>query len=97
MALRKRSPELPRPFRAPLMPVTAILGILISLAMMLGLPGDTWLRLVIWLLAGLVIYFLYSRKHSKVQITWQLAEGIEEQMGRSTIPIHKDDRNDPSS
>jgi APA family basic amino acid/polyamine antiporter len=91
MALRMRSPELHRPFRAPFMPVTAILGILISLAMMLFLPGDTWLRLVIWLVAGLFIYFGYSRIHSKVQITWQLAEGIEEQMGRSVIPIDKDD------
>ena len=67
LVLRRRSPELPRPFRAPFMPVTAILGILISLAMMLGLPGETWLRLVIWLAVGLLIYFFYSIKHSKVQ------------------------------
>jgi APA family basic amino acid/polyamine antiporter len=91
MALRRRSPELPRPFRAPMMPLTAILGILISLAMMLGLPFDTWMRLVIWLIAGLFIYFFYSRKHSKVQINWMLAEGIEEQMGRSQIPIDRGD------
>ncbi len=67
MVLRKRSPELPRPFRAPFMPVTPILGIGISLAMMLGLPIETWERLVIWLVVGLVIYFTYSVKHSKVQ------------------------------
>jgi APA family basic amino acid/polyamine antiporter len=90
MALRKRSPELPRPFRAPFMPLTPILGILISLAMMLGLPFDTWMRLVIWLAVGLVIYFLYSRKHSKVQINWLLAEGIETEMGRSVIPVDHD-------
>jgi len=47
--------------------VTPILGIGISLAMMLGLPIETWERLVIWLVVGLVIYFTYSRKHSKVQ------------------------------
>jgi APA family basic amino acid/polyamine antiporter len=91
MALRKRSPELARPFRAPMMPLTGILGILISLAMMLGLPFDTWMRLIIWLIAGLFIYFFYSRKHSKVQITWMLAEGIEEQMGRSQIPRDDED------
>ena len=68
LVLRKRSPELARPFRAPFMPVTAILGILISLAMMLGLPGETWLRLVIWLAVGLVIYFSYGRFHSRVQL-----------------------------
>jgi basic amino acid/polyamine antiporter, APA family len=67
MVLRKRSPELPRPFRAPFMPVTPILGIGISLAMMLGLPLETWIRLVIWLVVGLLIYFTYSVKHSKVQ------------------------------
>jgi APA family basic amino acid/polyamine antiporter len=49
------------------MPVTPILGIVVSLVMMLALPGITWLRLVIWLVAGLVIYFSYSRKHSNVQ------------------------------
>jgi len=66
LVLRHRRPDLPRPFRAPFSPVTPILGILISLAMMLGLPGETWLRLVVWLLVGLVIYFFYSRHHSKL-------------------------------
>jgi APA family basic amino acid/polyamine antiporter len=68
LVLRKRSPELARPFRAPFMPVTAYLGIGISLAMMLGLPGETWWRLVIWLAVGLVIYFSYGRFHSRVQL-----------------------------
>jgi basic amino acid/polyamine antiporter, APA family len=67
LVLRSRRPDLPRPFRAPLSPVTPILGIVISLAMMLGLPGETWLRLVIWLVIGLAIYFSYGKKHSKVQ------------------------------
>ena len=67
LVLRKRQPALHRPFRAPWMPVTPILGILISLAMMLGLPMETWIRLVVWLAVGLLIYFFYSRKHSKVQ------------------------------
>jgi len=75
MVLRKRSPELPRPFRAPFMPFTAVAGILISLAMMLGLPLATWIRLVVWLAVGLVIYFLYSRNHSKVQAAAALAAG----------------------
>jgi APA family basic amino acid/polyamine antiporter len=67
LVLRKRRPDLPRPFRAPFSPATPILGILISLAMMLGLPGETWLRLVIWLAVGLVIYFSYGKLHSRVQ------------------------------
>ena len=67
LVLRSRRPDLPRPFRAPASPLTPILGIVISLAMMLGLPGETWLRLVIWLAVGLVIYFTYGRSHSRVQ------------------------------
>jgi APA family basic amino acid/polyamine antiporter len=67
LVLRSRRPDLPRPFRAPFSPATPILGIVISLAMMLGLPGETWLRLVIWLVVGLFIYFGYGKSHSRVQ------------------------------
>jgi APA family basic amino acid/polyamine antiporter len=44
------------------------MGIIISLAMMLGLNGITWIRLVVWLIIGMVIYFTYGRHHSKVQL-----------------------------
>jgi APA family basic amino acid/polyamine antiporter len=64
--LRKKRPELPRPFRAPWMPFTPIAGIVVSLAMMLGLPLATWIRLVVWLVVGLLIFYFYSRHHSKV-------------------------------
>jgi APA family basic amino acid/polyamine antiporter len=67
LILRKRRPDLPRPFRAPFMPVTPILGILISFGLMLGLPLVTWIRLFVWLIIGLVIYFTYGKKHSRVQ------------------------------
>jgi APA family basic amino acid/polyamine antiporter len=66
LVLRARRPDLARPFRAPFSPVTPVLGILISLAMMLGLPAETWLRLLIWLAIGLMIYFGYSIRHSKL-------------------------------
>jgi basic amino acid/polyamine antiporter, APA family len=68
MVLRHKRPDLPRPFRAPLMPFTPIMGILVSLAMMVGLPLVTWIRLVIWLVLGLVIYFTYSIKNSVVRL-----------------------------
>jgi APA family basic amino acid/polyamine antiporter len=68
LVLRRRSPELVRPFRAPWVPFTPIMGILISLGLMAGLPLVTWIRLVIWLAVGLVIYFLYGRYHSRVQL-----------------------------
>lgn len=65
--LRRRDPNLERPFRTPWVPFTPIMGIGISLAMMLALPWETWARLFIWLAIGLVIYFTYGRHHSRVQ------------------------------
>ncbi|MBL0047964.1 MAG: amino acid permease [Bacteroidetes bacterium] len=66
IVLRKKQPDLPRAFKTPLVPLVPILGILSCLAMMLALPGDTWLRLIIWLAIGFVIYFGYSIKNSKL-------------------------------
>ena len=65
--IRLRSPELARPFRTPLVPLVPILGIVISLAMMLSLTQVTWIRLAVWLIIGMAIYFNYSRHHSRVQ------------------------------
>jgi APA family basic amino acid/polyamine antiporter len=67
MILRKRRPDLHRPFKTPLVPVVPILGILTSLLMMVFLPIATWIRLIVWLLIGFIIYFSYGRHHSKVQ------------------------------
>ena len=64
LIMRKTNPDAERPFRAPLVPLTPILGILTCLLLMFSLPGENWLRLLIWLLLGLVIYFAYGRKHS---------------------------------
>jgi APA family basic amino acid/polyamine antiporter len=66
LMLRYKRPELPRPFKTPLVPVVPVLGILVCGYLMAGLPRDTWLRLLVWLLIGLVIYFLYGRTHSRV-------------------------------
>jgi APA family basic amino acid/polyamine antiporter len=65
--IRRRRPDLPRPFRTPLVPLVPILGIVTSLAMMLSLTSVTWIRLAVWLVIGMVIYFSYSRYHSRVQ------------------------------
>jgi APA family basic amino acid/polyamine antiporter len=65
LVLRYRSPNLPRPFRTPWVPFVPVMGVLISLALMAGLPIDTWVRLAIWLLLGLAIYFFYGRSHSR--------------------------------
>jgi APA family basic amino acid/polyamine antiporter len=62
--LRVRSPEIPRAFKTPLVPLVPALGILSCFGLMAGLPKDTWIRLVIWLAIGLIVYFMYSRNHS---------------------------------
>ena len=65
--LRVRRPNLERPFRTPWVPFVPIMGILVSGLMMLSLPFDTWLRLIIWLIVGMFVYFFYGRHHSRVQ------------------------------
>ncbi len=67
MIMRKTQPDLPRPFRTPLVPLTPILGILVCLLMMFGLGWENWARLLVWLVIGLTIYFGYSRKHSHLR------------------------------
>jgi len=64
--LRRVQPDLPRPFRTPLVPLVPILGIAICGYMMYGLPADTWIRLAVWMVIGLVIYFAYGRTHSRL-------------------------------
>ncbi len=66
LVLRIRRPEIKRPFRTPAVFVTAPLGALSAFYLMSSLPQDTWTRLFVWLGIGLVIYFLYSRTHSKL-------------------------------
>ncbi len=64
--LRRRDPGMARPFKTPWVPFVPIMGIAISLLMMLGLPMDTWIRLFVWLILGLILYFTYGRSHSRV-------------------------------
>jgi len=66
IVLRYKSPNIARPFRTPLVPLVPILGILICGYMMSSLPGATWERLIVWMVIGLGIYFLYGRSHSKL-------------------------------
>ncbi|HEX8072577.1 MAG TPA: amino acid permease [Pyrinomonadaceae bacterium] len=64
IVMRRTNPNAARPFRAPLVPLIPILGIATCLLLMFSLPAENWYRLIIWLGAGLLIYFLYARKHS---------------------------------
>lgn len=65
--LRRRNPDVERPFKTPWVPFVPIMGIIISLAMMVSLTGLTWIRLAVWLVIGMFIYFGYGRHHSRVQ------------------------------
>jgi APA family basic amino acid/polyamine antiporter len=65
--LRKTAPQRPRPFRVPMVPVFPILGVILCVALMLSLPVETWIRFVVWLGIGLVIYFFYGIRHSKLR------------------------------
>jgi APA family basic amino acid/polyamine antiporter len=65
--LRFTDPNIPRPFRTPVFWLTAPLGVFFCIFLMAGLPLDTWLRLFIWMAIGFVIYFGYSRRHSKLE------------------------------
>jgi APA family basic amino acid/polyamine antiporter len=73
--LRVRHPDLKRPFRTPFVPLVPILGILSAVYLMTQLAMITWIVMISWLLVGLVIYFGYSLKHSKVQALPIAAEG----------------------
>ena len=71
--LRVRRPDLKRVFTVPAVPVVSILGIVVCGAMIYGLGWTNWLRLIIWLVIGLIFYFGYSRKHSKLSTSPQLS------------------------
>src|SRR3954452_2216946 len=65
--LRHTSPDMERSFRVPFSPVFPIIGVALCLYLMTKLPGETWVRFVVWLIAGFAIYYLYSRKHSRLR------------------------------
>ncbi len=67
LVLRITQPEVERPFRTPAVWITAPLGTASAVFLMAGLPRDTWIRLIVWMAIGLVIYFLYGARHSKIK------------------------------
>jgi APA family basic amino acid/polyamine antiporter len=67
IVLRRTDPDRPRPFRTPWVPVVPVLGVIANGFMMYKLGWVNWARLIIWLVIGMVVYFTYSRHHSKVQ------------------------------
>ena len=66
IVLRRTRPDLPRPFRMPLVPLLPILSAVVSFVLMLSLPWSTWERLMIWMAIGVVVYFTYGYRHSRL-------------------------------
>jgi len=64
LVMRYVHPQAERPFRCPWVPVVPVLGVLLCLVLMFSLPWQNWVRLLIWMVAGMFIYFLYGRHHS---------------------------------
>lgn len=67
IVLRRTQPALPRPFRTPWVPVVPIASAIVSLLLMASLPRATWERLVIWMVVGIALYFLYGQRRSKLR------------------------------
>jgi APA family basic amino acid/polyamine antiporter len=66
IVLRKREPDMKREFKTPFVPYVPLLGVVVCLAMIYGLGWLNWLRLIVWMLLGVVVYFSYSKKHSSL-------------------------------
>ena len=84
VVMRRKHPEIHRPFRAPLVPLVPILGILICLLLMFSLPYENWLRLAGWLGIGFLIYFGYGRRHSRMKKAEQAAGAGEKRSELAT-------------
>jgi APA family basic amino acid/polyamine antiporter len=74
--LRFTDPQIHRPFRTPMFWLVCPLGVLFCLALMYGLPPDTWARLIVWMVIGLLIYVFYGQRHSKVQRTQESPKAL---------------------
>ncbi len=78
LVLRRTHPDTPRPFRVPAVNVVAPLAIVCAVSLMATLPIDTWIRLFVWLMIGLVIFFAYGRKRSEAIMAKLMVEAKEE-------------------
>jgi amino acid transporter len=68
IVLRRTRPDLPRPFRMPMVPLLPALSAVVALVLMLGLPRATWERLIVWMVVGLVFYAAYGYRKSRLRI-----------------------------
>ena len=94
--LRRAQPDRPRSFRVPWVPFLPMLSIVCCLVLMLGLPLETWVRFVVWLLIGLVIYFLYGTEHNiKTPCSRERIRHVAAHRGRDSLIFHSGISNIP--
>ncbi len=91
VVLRKKRPDLPRSFKVPFSPVLPILSAVICLYLTLNLSVETWLRFLIWLAIGVVIYFAYGYRNARLVTGKPLPHEIEEAMAQGHGPRPSDD------
>src|SRR6059058_2574181 len=76
--MRASRPDLERGFRVPAVPIVSTLGIIVCGAMIYGLGWTNWMRLLVWLVIGLVFYFSYGKQHSRINAPPpEMPEGIQ--------------------
>lgn len=66
LIMRKKMPDVPRSFRTPLVPFVPIAGVVVCFYLMYSLPSESWIRLIVWMVLGIIVYFLYGKRNSKV-------------------------------
>ena len=81
--LRRTRPDLPRAFRVPWVPVLPVISALACIWLMFNLPAETWLRFGIWMVVGLVLYFAYSHRHSRMATGRDHPAGVEPEQTRT--------------
>lgn len=67
IVMRKKMPDAERKFKVPFVPLIPVLGVVVCVYLMTSLTKESWYRLIIWLIIGIIIYFFYGKKHSKVE------------------------------
>ena len=91
VVLRKKRPDLPRAFKVPFSPVLPILSAAICLYLSLNLSIETWLRFLIWLVLGIIVYFAYGYRNARLATGMALPHEISDAMAEGYVP-HSDDK-----
>jgi APA family basic amino acid/polyamine antiporter len=79
IVMRRTRPDLPRPFRMPLVPLLPLLSAIVSFVLMLSLPRSTWERLLLWMVIGIAFYFVYGFRHSRLRAHGSGLKGLSAQ------------------